>query len=195
MAIPLRQHIDVRGPRADTTTPYYREVCNLMKEIQLNPALTCMRMYSPKDPHLADTYFKVAAGILPSKARLHHLNPRRWEDPNCTWCRTPGDLKHTFIECQQTRPIWEWLRTKMSDLEPQSTPWSDEEILELRYPEATHNREIAYLTMKVMNYTWNFTRQHRVLSVQRLTEPVKHDIDQRAQLKLPSLAGALRESL
>ena len=137
LAIPLCNHNETDRPKADTTTPYFREVARLVKEVlelggtptsktvyhyftetsppsrieerQSNPELTCPRIYLPADPKLADTYFKVAAEKLPTKARLHNLNQRRWEDPYCIQSNVPDSITHIFIECQGTSKIWEWL--------------------------------------------------------------------------------------
>lgn len=211
LAIPLR--IQMNGPRAETTTPYFREVAGLVKEVlelggnltskgvyqhftetpppsrieerQRNPELTCPRMYLSGDPKLADMYFKVAAETLPTKARLHHLNPRRWENPNCVWCNVPASIVHTFIECQGTSELWEWLRGIIVTLEPDSFTWPNDQLLELRYPETPNTRAIAYLTMITVQKTWEFIRQHRQLSVQRLSALVKDDLKSRQQMKLP----------
>ena len=217
LAIPLRNYIQMNGPRAETATPYYRVVSKLVKEVmemggnptsravyqhftetpppsrieerQSNPELTCPRMYLPADPRLADTYFKVAAETLPTKNRLHHLNPRRWENPDCIWCNTPATTVHTFIDCQATRELWEWLRGLIVTIEPTSFTWTNEQILELRYPASRNDKSITYLTMITIQKAWEFTRQHRQLSVQRLSALVKADLRSRKQMKLPVLAN------
>ena len=47
-----------------------------IQERQHQPDTVCLRMHMPRDPKLADLYFKIAAETLPTRSRLHHLNPR-----------------------------------------------------------------------------------------------------------------------
>ena len=109
----------------------------------------------PRDPQLADLYFKIAAETLPTRSRLHHLNPRRWENPNCTWCDVPATTTHTFIECPRIRELWEWLRGMVVTIEPASFGWQDNQLPQLTFPTTPHVREISYLIMTTVKKTWS----------------------------------------
>ena len=215
LAIALRNHMQIQGPRADIMSDYFRELASLTKEIlvmggnpdakkiyahfmetpppsriqepQENPEDICLRMHMPRDPQLADLFFKVAAETLPTRARLHHLNPRRWENPNCDWCDAPATPLHMFIECPRTRELWEWLRGMVVTIEPASFRWQDQQLLNLRFPTTPHARAISYLTMTTVKKMWDFIRQHRQLSVNRMTALIRNDLKIRQQMNLPDI--------
>ena len=158
-----------------------------IQERQENPEDMCLRMHMPRDPQLADLFFKVAAETLPTRARLHHLNPRRWENPNCDWCDAPATPLHMFIECPRTRELWEWLRGMVVTIEPASFRWQDQQLLNLRFPTTPHARAISYLTMTTVKKMWDFIRQHRQLSVNRMTALIRNDLKIRQQMNLPDI--------
>ena len=120
MAVPLRQHVEVWGPRAEAPTPHFRVLGNLIKEVFakdnirgmvitkvlyrrftdtpqqsrmeelgfLSIRTVCRRYLALGDPKLEEQYFQMATNKLPTKARFNYINPRRWEDPVCTWNST-----------------------------------------------------------------------------------------------------------
>ena len=47
----------------------------------LPSSTVCKRMYNVSDTEMVEFYFQVLTNTLPTKAKLHHLNPRRhWEE-------------------------------------------------------------------------------------------------------------------
>ena len=146
MAVRLREHLPVAGPRAEvstfdffkswsdlvkeafeiqamnrrvviTTKSLYREFMEThppsrVQELDLLPVETvCRRMHWVGDNTTIEFYFQVVTNTLPTKARLHYLNRRRWEESTCTWCRnSPATSFHIFTQCRAVVEIWEWLR-------------------------------------------------------------------------------------
>jgi len=131
MAVRLREHLPVAGPRAEISTDYFKIWSDLVKEaceikaannrviittkslylgfmetpppsrvqqLDLLPVETvCRRMHCVGDSTTIEFYFQVVTNTLPTKARLHHLNPRRWENSTCSWCRnSPATTLHIF---------------------------------------------------------------------------------------------------
>ena len=157
------------------------------------PATTvCSRMHRISDKDMLEFYFQAVTNTLPTKARLHHLNPGRWEEALCTWCRNePGNTEHIFIRCRTVGEIWDWLRQKIFKLEPQSIVWTDKEILWLNYPKTRKSPEISYLVIKVTSLWWKYLKEHRILTVRRLEAIVRHDMVQRKLKKLEQLSELL----
>ena len=154
----------------------------------------CRRSGGLGDAKLEEHYFQMATNTLPTKSRLHYLNPRRWESPTCTWCRTnPANINHIFIECNVVQDVWGWLRGKVRRLEPQSATWLDSELLWLTYPRNKQAAEITYIVMKTIYLWWTFQREARILTVERLTALIKHDLVLRESRKAPRLSDLLHQ--
>ena len=163
MAVKLREHLPVAGPRAEVSTDFFKSWSDLVKEafviqamnrrvvittkslylgfmetpppnrvqeLDLLPVETvCSRMHKVGDNTTIEFYFQVVTNTLPTKARLHYLNPRRWEDRTCTWCRnSPATSFHIFTQCRAVVEIWEWLRAKIFTLSMESVTWTDEQV-------------------------------------------------------------------
>ena len=214
MALRLREHLLVAGPRAEVSTDYFKSWSDLVKEafeiqamnrrgvittkrlylgfmetpppsrvqeLNLLPVETvCRRMHRVGDSVTIEFYFQIVTNTLPTKARLHYLNPRRWEDSTCTWCRnSPASTFHIFTQCRAVVEIWEWLRAKIFTLSRESVTWSDEQVLWLQFPRDKYALEIAYLTMKVTQLWWMFQKEARILTVRRLKALIQQDIRKR----------------
>ena len=184
MAVSLREHLPVAGPRAEVSTEFFKSWSDLVKEafevqamnrrvaittkglylgfmetpppsrvqeLDLLPVETvCRRMHRVGDETTIEFYFQVVTNTLPTKARLHYLNPRQWEESTCTWCRkSPATTLHIFTQRRAVVEIWEWLRAKIFTLSRETVTWTDEQVFWLRFPKSKYALEIAYLTIKV----------------------------------------------
>lgn len=68
-------------------------------------------------PECRDLWFIVINNIYPNKQRLHRLNQH--ETGNCSRCvDTPETNPHLFMECVNTRPVWEFVRELITDKQP-----------------------------------------------------------------------------
>lgn len=220
VAIPLR--LPITGPRAEISTPYFSTIIELLKELppqlKANPktkdiykdfnntqppsrieekstdvTTVCQRITLPKDPQLTNHQFKIQSGILPTKSRLHYLNPQKWPDPNCPRCQTPSDLEHITSKCIH-QDSWQWLTSTLHTLNP-DIQWTTEDILRLTYPQTKHEKETAYLIMTSIKHIWEFNKQHRHLTPNRLKSIIKQNIQTRSNMRLPQLSTDLWNAL
>ena len=138
------------------------------------------------DSTTVEFYFQVVTNTLPTKARLHHLNPRRWENSTCSWCRnSPATTLHIFTQCRAVVEIWEWLRLKVFTLSRESVTWTDEQIFWLQFPRNKYSLEITYLIMKVTQLWWMFQKEARILTVRRLEALIQQDLRKRRINRVP----------
>ena len=151
-----------------------------VQKLDLLPVETvCRRMHRVGDNTTIEFFFQVVTNTLPTKARLHYLNPRRWEESTCTWWRnSPATTLHIFIQFRAVVEIWECLRAKIFTLSRESVIWTDEQVFWLQFPRNKYALGIAYLTMKV-TLQWMFQKEARILTVRRLEALVQQDIRKR----------------
>ena len=218
LAVSLRDVLNVVGPRAEVPTRYFKQLAELykelveveqprtakriyqhymttpppsrMEELGLDVGVGCTRLYISGDPQLVDVVFKIMSGILPTKQRLHRLNPRRWDSEMCSSCGVPGDVVHLFKDCTSTQENWRWMMGLIQALEPRVV-FNPSDILNLQYPRSNSELEIGYLVLMVLNQIWKAHRQHRVLSNERLRAIIRQDILRREILQVPALSGDL----
>ena len=211
MAVSLREHLPVAGPRAEVSTEFFKSWSDLVKEafevqamnrrvaittkglylgfmetpppsrvqeLDLLPVETvCRRMHRVGDETTIEFYFQVVTNTLPTKARLHYLNPRQWEESTCTWCRkSPATTLHIFTQRRAVVEIWEWLRAKIFTLSRETVTWTDEQVFWLQFPKSKYALEIAYLTIKVTQLWWMFQKEARILTVRQLEALIQQDI-------------------
>ena len=78
--------IKTQTNKATTSKLLYKEFTNTpppskIKEIGILPVTTvCTRKHSICNNGMLEFYFQMIINTLPTKARLHNLNPRRWEE-------------------------------------------------------------------------------------------------------------------
>ena len=121
---------------------------------------------------------------------VHSTLKRRQVDVNIdvkTSLRFSHAVPVMFIECPRIRELWEWLRGMVVTIEPDSLRWQDQQLLNLNFPTTPHARAISYLTMTTVKKMWDFIRQHRQLSVNRMTALIRNDLKIRQQMNLPDV--------
>ena len=162
-----------------------------MAEKHSKVTMICRQMYAPANPEIADLYFKMASGILPTRARLHALSPARWDTPLCNWCGINADTAHVFTKCQKVVPVWTWMRSKVHQLAVNLTRIEDSELLALEFPTTVKEVEVGYLVMSTMKHWWDHIKQYRILTVEKLQAMLKQDLKKREEMKLPKLSRDL----
>ena len=218
LAVPLRSILNTVGPRAEVPTRYFRQLAELYMELVeveqprtakkiyqlymttpppsrmedqgLDVGLGCRRLYLPGDPELVDVVFKTMSGTLPTKQRLHRLNPRRWDSEICSLCNVPGDVIHVFKDCTGMQDVWRWMMGLLQTLEPRVV-FNPRDVINLQYARTNSELEIAYVVLMVLNQAWQIHRQRRVLSVERLRAIIRQDILRRQILQVPTLSRDL----
>ena len=219
VGIPLRKHIDVKGPKSERPTDYFKEIAKLIKEVieipgnptsksiyklytdtdhpsrielkHENAIEQCRRMYSTRNPNLANTQFKVLSNTLPTKERLNDINPRKWPDKMCNQCRTTANIVHITTKCIKAQELWNWTRDIIKKLDRSATTWSDKELIELNFPDTNKEKEISYVVMKHIENMWNATREHKNTNLEKYKYMIRQDLMNRKSMKLPKLVITL----
>ena len=140
-------------------------------------------MYSPANPEIVDTYFKLVSGILPTRARLHHLNS--------AWWGISADTAHVFTTCQMVVPVWAWMGNVINQLTVSLVRTVDIDLLTLEYPATVMKVVASYLVMMTIKHWWDHLRQYRILTVKKLNAIVKQDQRNCQKIKLPNLSKKL----
>ena len=138
--------------------------------------------------------FRMLSGVLPTRARLHHLNAARWERDTCTWCNTTEDWLHALTQCQKTSDAWNYAVALVSRIDSQIRA-TDRELLSLDFPDSRRELDVSYIIVKTVKELWSFSRQQRKLTPERLRALLKQDINRRRHLRVPALSADLIDSL
>ena len=200
LVIPVvKEAMEIRKSMPSVTTKQLYEQFNStpppsrMAERHQDVVSICRRMYKTADPEIADTFYKLASGVLPTRARLHSLNPARWDTPLCKWCGVSADLAHVFTTCQMVVPVWTWIRSVIGKIAGNLVRIKDSELLNLEFPVTKMEIEISYLVMSTIKHWWEHVRQYRILTVEKLKAIIKQDMKRRQVMRLPRLSNNLYE--
>ena len=112
--------------------------------------------------------FRLLHNLLPTKARLHRMNPRVTPQPFCSYCEgqeKEENLNHVFSsECNHSAQVMDWLKSVLLRFDPNAT---FEKILALQLEPANSDcqLECIFITAETLSIIWEKRQSNRVLGL------------------------------
>lgn len=120
--------------------PYLEKPQVTGKTAWLNKKISWSPLYChPSDRRDSDIVWRLLHSALVTPRKLH-----QWKIISsglCPWCKQDGNLSHMFFQCEQTKPIWNFVSTKLAAIN--QSPLPTYEQLLVGYPGKTPSAKLS----------------------------------------------------